>query len=182
LGSSLKTDYKIDSSVYCFGGEENYVSSSVTVKTPEFSGDLRNIYFFNNKSKFMGMDDVFQPLNNYKKITIGNEDYWINIGQPGPYGISTLGVWFVVIGEKQDINSGTIVRVSNLEIVKDSRILDLVKQYGVKGTAADGKEIYTVSGDKTLDFISKCVDISPELTQIVQSSKKVTNDLNAVTF
>ncbi|MGD9129148.1 MAG: hypothetical protein PVJ09_01510 [Candidatus Woesebacteria bacterium] len=182
LDQSIKTAYGVQNSINCFVPDENYANMSIRVENPEFSGDIRNVYFFHQNSKYMGMGDNFQSLSNYKTVMINGQSYWLNVREPGPYGISSLGVWIDLIGEKRDASSGTIVRVMNLDILKDQQFVDLVKKYGSQSSTVDGNPLYVVNSTEKTQFIDEVVKLAPQNNALKVSAQNISSDLNDVSF
>jgi hypothetical protein len=183
LSQSVKTAYKVQNTVDCYVPEESYARISIVINNaPEFSGDDRYIYFFHQDSQFQGMGNDFQSLSNYKPVTISGQNLYLNVRDPGPYGISTLGVWVDFIGEKKDPSTGTIVRAFNLEIFKGQDILDLVKKYGVKQTDPSGPEYVITDPNKKTQFIQEIISLAGQHTAFKKPAQDVSSDLNGVSF
>jgi len=172
LDQSIRTAYGVQNSINCFVSEENYAPISIRAENDDFSGDVRNMYFFHQNSRYMGMGDNFQSLSNYQIVTINGQNYWLNVREPGPYGISSLGVWIDLIGEKQDTSSGTMVRVMNLDILKDQQFGDLVKKYGSPPSTIDGSPIYVVNSTQKTQFIDEVIKLAPQSTVLRASAQK----------
>ena len=182
LSQNLRNIYKVQNAIDCFVPDESYASMSLIVNTPDFSGNERVIYFFHENSKFIGMGNDFQPLSNYHPVTINGQDYWVNVREPGPYGISTLSVWVDVIGEKKDPASGTIVRVIDSERFKNQDLLDLVKKYGVKQTDPSGPEYVITDPNKKTQFIQEIVSLAGQHNAFKKPAQDVSSDLNGISF
>lgn len=183
LSQGLKTAYKVQNSIDCYVPEESYARISIIINNPpEFSGDDRYIYFFHQGSQYQGMGNDFQSLSNYKAVTINGQNLYLNVRDPGPYGISTLGVWVDFIGEKKDSTTGTIVRAFNLEIFKDQDILDLVKKYGVKQTEPSSPEYVITDPNKKVQFIEEIVRLASQHNSFKKPAQDVTSDLSGVAF
>jgi hypothetical protein len=182
LNQTIKTSYNAPDSISCFVPDENYANMSIRVENSDFSGDIRNVYFFHQNSKYMGMGDNFQSLSNYRTAIINDRSYWLNVREPGPYGISSLGVWIDLIGEKKDASSGTIVRVMNLDILKDQQFVDLVKKYGSQSSTVDGNPLYVVNPTQKTQFIDEVVKLAPQNSTLKVSAQNIASDLNGVSF
>lgn len=183
LNETIKTTYGIQDSINCFAPEESYANIALSVEKPDFIGDVRNVYFFHQDSVYMGMDNNFQPLDNFKTVTIDGQNYWLNVREPGPYGISSLGVWVDLIGEKRNTPTGTIARVITLNIIKDQSFLDLVKKYGAQASDAQGETIYIVGDDaKKAQFINEIVKLAPQNNELKMAAQNITSDLGGISF
>ena len=183
LSQALKNAYKVQNSIECYFPDESYARISIVINNPsEFTGDDRIIYFFHQGSQFQGMADAFQSLSNYKAVTINGQGLYLWIMDPGPYGISTQGVWVQFISEKKDSTTGTIVRAFNLEIFKDQDILDLVKKYGVKQTDPSSPEYVITDPNKKIQFIEEVVKLASQHNSFIKPAQDVISDLNAVAF
>lgn len=182
LDQSIKTAYGVQTSINCYVPDENYATMSIRVENSDFSGDVRNVYFFHQNSKYMGMGDNFESLTNYKTVIINGQSYWMNVREPGPYGISSLGVWIDLIGEKVDTSSGTIVRVMNLDIIKDQQFVDLVKEYGSQSSTVEGNPLYVVNPAQITQFIDEVVRLAPQNNVLQISAQNISSDLNGVSF
>lgn len=182
LNQTFKSAYKIQNTIDCFVPDESYASASIVVNTPDFSGNVRNTYFFHQGSQWQGQGDSFRSLANYKPVTIDSKNYYLEVMDPGPYGISTLGVWVRLIGEKKDTASGTIVRVFDFEDLKNQDILDLVKKYGVKQTEPSSPEYIIMDSTKQAQFIDEIVKLAASHSAFKQLAQNVTLDLNGVSF
>lgn len=182
LSQSIKTAYQIKDTIDCYVPDESYARTSIIVDTPDFSGDERVIYFFHKDSKWMGMGDGFQPISNYKPVIIDGQSLWLNVRDPGPYGISTLGVWADIIGEKKDSQSGTIVRVIDNEILKDQDLLELVVKYGEKQTDPNDPEYIIRDRNKKAQFIEEIVNLASQHSAFKIPAQNVVSDLEGITF
>ncbi len=183
LSQALKTTYTIQDSLVCYVPEENYASMNISNEPSENTVDSRTVYFFHKNSRYTGMGDDFQPLSNYKTITINGQTYWLNIREPGPYGINSLGVWVDLIGEKKDDRSGTIVRVKNLDVISNEQFLGLVRKYGTLSTDGGNGTLYTVNDPaKKVQFINEIVKLAPNNNDIKISAQKILTDLNGILF
>lgn len=183
LSQSLKTAYKVQNTIDCYIPEESYARISIIINNPpEFSGDKRYIYFFHQGSQFQGMGNDFQSLSNYKAVTINGQNLYLNVRDPDPYGISTLGVWVDFIAEKKDSTTGTIVRAFNLEIFKDQDILDLVKKYGVKQTDPSSPEYIITDPNKKAQFIEEIVRLASQHNSFKKPAQDVASDLSGISF
>lgn len=182
LTQNLKNAYKVQNTIGCYVPEESHASMSIIVNTPDFSGNERVTYFFHENSKFFGMGNDFQPLSNYNPVTINGKNYWLNVRDPGPYGISTLSVWVDIIGEKKDPTSGTIVRVIDNERLKNQDLLDLVKKYGVKQSEPSGPEYIITDSNKKAQFIQEIVNLAPQHSAFKKPALDVSSDLNGISF
>lgn len=183
LSQALKNAYKVQNSIDCYVPEESYARISIIINNPpEFSGDDRYIYFFHQGSQYQGMGNDFQSLSNYKAVTINGQNLYLNVRDPDPYGISTLGVWVDFIGEKKDSTTGTIVRAFNLEIFKDQDILDLVKKYGVKQTEPSSPEYVITDPNKKAQFIEEIIRLASQHNSFKKPAQDVTSDLSGVAF
>ncbi len=182
LSQSLKNIYKIQDSINCFVPEESYASMSIVVSTPDFSGDERVTYFYHENSKYFGMGNDFQPLSNYHPVTINGQNLWLNVREPGPYGISTLSVWIDIIGEKKDPITGTIVRVIDNERLKDQDLIDLVKKYGVKQADSSEPEYVISDPNKKAQFIQEIIQLASQHSAFKKPAQDVVSDLNGVSF
>lgn len=182
LGTTLKNAYSVKDTIDCFTPTGNFASISIIVNTPDFSGDVRNVYFFHKDSVWEGMGDTFQAINNYKPVTIAGQNYWLNVREPGPYGISTLSVWVDVIGEKVDPESGTIVRAIDNEILKDQDLIDLVRKYGEKQPEGSSPDYIIVDKNKKAQFIEEIVKLASSHNAFRKPAQNVASDLNGVSF
>lgn len=182
LSQTLKTTYKIQTTIDCATPEESNAYISLTVSTPDFTGDDRNIYFYHEKSQWMGMGNNLKPLTEYHETTIDGQTFWLDIREPGPYGISTNGVWVDVVSEKKDIPTGTIVRAIDNEILKNQDLLDLVQKYGTKSTDESSPTYIITDPAKKALFIEEVVKISAKHAAFKALAKNVTTDLSGVTF
>lgn len=183
LSQTLKNAYKVQNTIDCYVPDESYARISIIINNPpEFSGDKRYVYFFHQGSQFQGMGNDFQPLSNYKAVTINGQNLYLNVRDPDPYGISTLGIWVDFIGEKKDSVTGTIVRAFNLEIFEDQDLLDLVKKYGVKQTDPSSPEYVITDPNKKAQFIEEIIKLASSHNAFKKSAQDVVSDLNSVTF
>lgn len=182
LSQNLKNTYKLQDSINCFVPEESYASMSIVVSTPDFSGDERVTYFYHENSKYFGMGNDFQSLSNYHPVTINGQNLWLNVREPGPYGISTLSVWIDLIGEKKDPITGTIVRVIDNERLKDQDLIDLVKKYGVKQADSSGPEYVITDPNKKAQFIQEIIQLASQHSAFKKPAQDVVSDLNGVSF
>jgi hypothetical protein len=183
LDQTVKTAYQIQNSIDCSVPDENYANMSININTPDFTGNRRSVYFFHQGSKFLGMGDNLRPLSDYNQAVINGQIYAFEVMEPGPYGISTQGVWIRLIKEKKDPESDTIARVFALEIIEDEQFIDLVVKYGTQGTTPDGETIYTI-GDpsmKTL-FIEEVIALVPQNDNLIEASQNITLDLTGILF
>ena len=182
ISQNLMSIYKIQDTINCFAPEESYATISLVVNTPDFSGNERVIHFFHDNSKFFGMGDAFQSLSNYHQVTINGQNYWLRVEEPGPYGISTLGVSVGMMGEKKDPASGTIIRVIDNENLKSQDLLDLVKKYGAKQTNPNNPEYIITDPNKKTQFIQEVVSLAGQHAAFKKSAQDVTSDLNGISF
>lgn len=182
INETLKSAYAIQNSINCFVPEGSYASIAIVVQTPDFSGDSRSMLFFHQGSKWQGRGDDFQSLDNYRQITIDGKNYYLEIIDPDPYGISTLGLWVRVIGEKKDVSTGTIVRVFDFLILKDQEILDLVKKYGVKQTEQNMPEYVIMDPVKRAQLSQEVVRLAVQHPAFKSSAQKIASDLSGIIF
>jgi|GEM_PF-4301334 len=182
LSQNLKNTYNVQDTINCSVPEESFASMSLRLNTPDFNGNKRVIYFFHENSKYFGLGNYLQSLSNYHQVTIDGQNYWLSVIDPGPYGISTLGVWVKVIGEKKDPASGTIVRVIDAEILKNQDLLDLVKKYGVKQTEPGFPEYIVTDPNKKTQFIQEIVSLAGQHGAFKKPAQEVSLDLNGVSF
>ncbi len=179
LTSSLKNDYKLENTVICFVPEQNFASISIAT---DFTNSDRSIYFFHKGSVWQGMVDNFQSLENYIPITIDEKTYYLEVMEPGPYGISTYGVWVRIIGEKTDSESGTIVRAVDFEVLSSQEFIDLVKKYGEKYPDSDGPEYSIGDSVKKAQFLKELATLAESHSAFKNAAQNVTADLNGVSF
>jgi hypothetical protein len=179
---TIRNAYNIQDSIDCYVPGESYASIAIIVKTPDFSGDTRDVYFFHQNSKWEGQGNNFQPITNYHQISINGNTYWLNVRDPDPYGISTIGVWIDIIGEKQDIVSGTIVRAIDNEILNNQDLLDLVKKYGVKQSEKSFPEYIITDPTKKAQFIQEIVNLAGQHPAFKVPAQHVTSDLDGIIF
>lgn len=179
FNQALKDTYKIENSINCYPPKESY--ANIFVQTNAELG-ARNMYFFHESSSYDGQLNEFVSLNTFKTVSVNGQNYWINIMEPGPYGISTQGLWVKIINEKQDPETGTIVRASSFEVIKDQRVMDLIKKYG---TAQGGKDniFYTITtASKKIQFINAFIPLAGEIDIVKAMAGNVSTDLSGVSF
>lgn len=180
LGQTLQEEYKIQGSINCFVPDESYASINIQAIGRGSIG--RTIYFFHEDSVFYGMGDAFLSLDSYRPATIDGGQYWINVMEPGPHGISTLGIWVELIAEKKDSETGTIVRSVISKVFNDRDFLDLVVKHGEKQTDPIVPE-YIVRGPDNPDmFKDEFVELAMEQNAFLELAQYATSDLNGTSF
>lgn len=185
LNQTVKSAYHVTNSINCFVPDDNYATMSTRINMSDFSSSNRTVYFFHQNSKWLGYGNNFQALSNYHPITINGQNYWLEIMEPGPYGISTLGLWVQIIGEKRDSASGTIVRVFDFEELKNQDLLDLMKKYGEKypnEQDPEAPEYVIQDANKKVQFINELVNLVSQHSAFKKPAQNVTSDLNGISF
>ncbi len=107
----------------------------------------------------------------------------ISVLEPGPYGISDLGVWVSLLGEKMDDTSSTKVRITNLSIFNSDDVIRLVRHYGKKfphPTAGDEPK-YAVFDHKD-EFKQSLYKLILDKHLLDEQAQEIDRDLAGVSF
>ena len=181
LSNTLQEEYNIQESMSCYTPDENYANIIIQAKDID-NGDIgRTVYFFNEDSTYFGQGDAFRPLDGYHKVMINGQNYWVAIGEPGPFGISTLGIWVKLKSEKKDIASNTIVRSVVFKVFKNQEFMDLVIKYGEKQTDPISPE-YIIKPGNMASFKDELVELAVKQNTFLELAGYVTSDLGGVSF
>lgn len=180
LSQSIKNAYSIDQSIKCSTYGENYIELYAP-KEPTYENSIA-VYIYHKDSVYMGMENSLESLSKYRSVTINGQTLSIRIREPGPYGISTLGLLVSLIAEKTDQQSGTIVRVQNDLHLEDEYFVNLIKKYGQK-TEDPNSPIYVITDPgKKSQFIEEIVSIAGTHELFKAQAQKVKTYLDGVSF
>jgi len=194
LSEELIADYSIvDGNLPCSNYSETSEKKHFIYKEINLDGDKgelsrRSLFVFHKESLWMGMEDPFAPLSNFSPVVIDGDYYWLYIKSPGPFGVSSDGLWVDVMKEKRDVESGTVVRAVRFKILRDKEIIDLIKLYGTKTpdeALAENGEFpeYTLVGHDDITLFKQHLISLLEKSDILASfAVDVTEDLSGLIF
>ncbi len=183
LSQSIKNAYSIQESIKCYTAEENYIELHAPIKAGQIPQSSMIVYVYHKDSVYMGMGNPLESLSKYRSVTINGQALSIRVEEPGPYGISTLGLWISLIAEKTDQQSGTIVRVINNLNLEDQYFVDLIKKYGEKMEDASSSPMYVIMDPgKKSQFIEEVMSIATTHELFKIQAQKVQTYLDGVSF
>lgn len=182
LSPSVQESYDVQGSVFCSVPEESYASMRVRVETPDFSGDIRRVFIYHPHSVNLGMGTQLNSFSEHHPVTFDGETYWLKVLEPGPFGISTMGVWVELMAEKRDPEKDTIVRVVSTDILTEERFIDLVTKYAAPPTTMDGIQVYSLDPAQKSLFMNEVFEIAPSVPELQQSARTLQSDLQGISF
>ncbi len=182
LSDEVITEYEVQETIKCYGGEERYTLISKIISTAMENTNTKEIYFFDERSKWLGMGDNLAPLDNSLSFTNDDKTYYFDIQAPGPYGVSDLGLWLNVIIEKTNPDNGNKVRVINNVVVRDERVIELIRKFGEK-TQPNMEVEYTLNNPEGIaKFNEEFEPMIPTIPTLKEAMFTVKTDIDQITF
>jgi hypothetical protein len=183
IAMSVQTKYGMTVGLPCYIDEKYIVTE---VRTADGNLPISTLYFYNSTSQWAGYANPFQDIREYLALNNGINSYAIDIKDPGPYGISDLGVWVDVLGQKE-LSPDLLVRSVSFKIIKNAEVDELIKTYGTAYTsgANEDEPNYVVSSQQAPQFKTAFIKLAQEPgtqtnAEIIEAAESVDVDLNGI--
>lgn len=123
---NLKNKYQLQNGFSC-DVDEKYAYAELRNAQGNFP--LSTLHVFNDQSQYFGESNPFFALRSVPQVEINGKHYYLNVMEPGPYGISDLGIWVEIINDKQFPNWNATVRSTAMIIVDNTETDQFVASY-----------------------------------------------------
>lgn len=193
LSPALYSKYGIKDTITCYPeslqGVEYAGSMSVRMKVKDEEGmPLHTLVLGDSSSIDWGMDnDISFVRKGTPLLTTNNISVYVDIEEPGPYGVSSIGLWLKVLAYKS-IGDCFIMSSESRVLDVNGDILDLMKIYADKNDypISEGHPKYTVTqrvAEFKVAFIQKYFATYPNNDSFYKNLvDSAVSDVNSITL